>query len=232
MDNIFGVLFGIIAISIPLLVIGSAVFLLLKLRSSSSVSISYRIVLRVYFYIVLTISIVIISLGGLATLINVGLGEAVDPQFSYGNVYRDHSYELERIANNDQIEQDSESVRSLDEKLDLEKKSNLINGISVTLIGFLILVAHLFGRRWVETANESQDSLRKVYLIAGLSIFAVASITSLASAIPEALRYVLLEVNQGDESPGMALSISLVSLPIWAYFLLNTIRTMRSSEER
>ena len=108
----------------------------------------------------------IISLGGLATLINVGLGEAVDPQFSYGNVYRDHSYELERIANNDQIEQDSESVRSLDEKLDLEKKSNLINGISVTLIGFLILVAHLFGRRWVETADESQDSLRKVYLIA------------------------------------------------------------------
>ena len=232
MDNIFGVLFGIIAISIPLLVIGSAVFLLLKIRSSSSVSISYRIVLRVYFYIVLMISVVIISLGGLATLINVGLGEAVDPQFSYGNVYRDHSYELERIANNDQIEQDSESVRSLDEKLDLEKKSNLINGISVTLIGFLILVAHLFGRRWVETADESHDSLRKVYLIAGLSIFAVASITSLASAIPEALRYVLLEVNQGEESPGMALSISLVSLPIWAYFLLNTIRTMRSSEER
>ena len=232
MDNIFGVLFGIIAISIPLLVIGSAVFLLLKIRSSSSVSISYRIVLRVYFYIVLMISVVIISLGGLATLINVGLGEAVDPQFSYGNVYRDHSYELERIANNDQIEQDSESVRSLDEKLDLEKKSNLINGVSVTLIGFLVLVAHLFGRRWVETADESHDSLRKVYLIAGLSIFAVASITSLASAIPEALRYVLLEVNQGEESPGMALSISLVSLPIWAYFLINTIRTMRSSEER
>ncbi len=231
MDNIFGVLFGIIAIGIPLFIIGGAVFLLMRLRSSNAISISYRIVLRVYFYIVITVGIVIISLGGIASLINAGFGEIIDPQFSYGDVYRDHQYDLERIENNEQINGSTETLQSLNEKLDIEKKSNIINGISVTLIGLLILGVHLYGRRWVESKEDSSDSLRKLYFIAGLAIFAVASITSLASAIPEALRYVLLDVSEGEESPGMALSVSLVSLPIWAYFLVSTIRTMRVNED-
>ena len=231
MDNIFGVLFGIIAIGIPLFIIGGGVFLLMRLRSSNAISISYRIVLRVYFYIVITIGIVIISLGGVASLVNAGFGQIIDPQFSYGDVYRDHRYDLERIENNEQINGSSETLQSLNEKLDIEEKSNIINGISVTLIGLLILGVHLYGRRWVESKEESFDSLRKLYFIAGLAIFAVASITSLASAIPEALRYVLLEVSEGEESPGMALSVSLVSLPIWAYFLISTIRTMRINED-
>lgn len=231
MDNIFGVLFGIIAIGIPLFIIGGAAFLVMRLRSSNAISISYRIVLRVYFYIVITVGIVIISLGGIASLINAGFGEVIDPQFSYGDVYRDHQYDLERIENNEQINGSTETLQSLNEKLDIEKKSNIINGISVTLIGLLILGVHLYGRRWVESKEDSSDSLRKLYFIAGLAIFAVASITSLASAIPEALRYVLLDVSEGEESPGMALSVSLVSLPIWAYFLVSTIRTMRVNED-
>ena len=230
MDNIFGVLFGLIAIGIPLLIIGGGIYLLLKLRSSASISISYRFVLRVYFYIVISISIVLISLGGIATLINVSLGEIIDPQFSYGDVYRDHRYELERITNTEQGNEGTEAVRSITEKIDIETKSNLINGISVTAIGLLILAIHLYGRRWIEHKADQFDSLRKIYLVSGLAIFAVASITSLASGIPESLRYVLLEVGQGEESPGMALSVSIVSLPIWTYFLISTIRTMRANE--
>jgi len=225
MGNIAGILFGLIGLAIPILIIAAIVYFVLRIKSGISLSISYKAALRVYFYIVILVSVGLTGLGGVSTLINVGLGEIVGHEFSYGEVYQDHR-ELQDLKNNeDYVVRDD---RSLSEKLDLEMKGNLINGISLAVIGAFLMLVHFLGRRWVETADEHSDLLRRLYLIAGLAIFAVITIVSLIAGIPETLRYALLEIEPGQESPGEALSIAIVGLPIWVSYLVATLRNVRS----
>ena len=207
MGNIAGILFGLIGLAIPILIIAAIVYFVLRIKSGISLSISYKAALRVYFYFVILVSVGLTGLGGVSTLINVGLGEIVGHEFSYGEVYQDHR-ELQDLKNNeDYVVRDN---RSLSERLDLEMKGNLINGISLAVIGAFLMLVHFLGRRWVETADEHSDLLRRLYLIAGLAIFAVITIVSLIAGIPETLRYALLEIEPGQESPGEALSICLL----------------------
>jgi len=228
MGNIAGILFGLIGLAIPILIIAAIVYSILRIKSGISLSISYKAALRAYFYIVILVSIGLTGVGGVSTLINVGLGEMVGREFSYGEVYQDHR-ELQDLKNNG----DSSSYvvgdsRSLSEKIDLEMKGSLINGISLAVIGSFLMLVHFLGRRWVETVDEHSDLLRRLYLIAGLAIFAVITIVSLIAGIPETLRYALLEVEPGQESPGEALSIAIVGLPIWVSYLVATLRNVRS----
>jgi len=228
MGNIAGILFGVIGLAIPILIIGAIVYFILRIKSGIALSISYKDALRVYFYIVILVSVGLTGVGGVSTLINVGLGEMVGREFSYGEVYQDHR-ELQDLKNNE----DSSSYvvrdnRSLSEKIDLEMKGNLINGISLAVIGSFLMLVHFLGRRLVETVDEHSDLLRRSYLIAGLAIFAVITIVSLIAGIPETLRYALLEVEPGQESPGEALSIAIVGLPIWVSYLVATLRNIRS----
>jgi len=228
MGNIAGILFGLIGLAIPILIIGAIVYFILRIKSGIALSISYKDALRVYFYIVILVSVGLTGVGGVSTLINVGLGEMVGREFSYGEVYQDHR-ELQDLKNNE----DSSSYvvrdnRSLSEKIDLEMKGNLINGISLAVIGSFLMLVHFLGRRLVETVDEHSDLLRRLYLIAGLAIFAVITIVSLIAGIPETLRYALLEVEPGQESPGEALSIAIVGLPIWVSYLVATLRNIKS----
>ncbi len=228
MGNIAGILFGLIGLAIPILIIGAIVYFILRIKSGISLSISYKDALRVYFYIVILVSVGLTGVGGVSTLINVGLGEMVGREFSYGEVYQDHR-ELQDLKNNG----DSSSYvvgdnRPLSEKIDLEMKGNLINGISLAVIGSFLMLVHFLGRRWVESVDEHSDLLRRLYLIAGLGIFAVITIVALIAGIPETLRYALLEVEPGQESPGEALSIAIVGLPIWVSYLVATLRNVRS----
>ena len=108
-------------------------------------------------------------------------------------------------------------------------KGSLINGVSLAVIGMFLLLVHFWGRWWVETGDERSDLLRRLYLMAGLVIFAIVTIVSLATGIPEALRYALLDVNPGDESPGEPLSIAIVALPVWICYLVATLRNIRTS---
>ena len=228
MGNIAGILFGLIGLAIPILIIAAIVYSILRIKSGISLSISYKAALRVYFYIVILVSVGLTGVGGVSTLINVGLGEMVGREFSYGEVYQDHR-ELQDLKNNG----DSSSYvvgdnRPLSEKIDLEMKGSLINGISLAVIGSFLMLVHFLGRRLVETVDEHSDLLRRLYLIAGLAIFAVITIVSLIAGIPETLRYALLEVEPGQESPGEALSIAIVGLPIWVSYLVATLRNVRS----
>ena len=227
MGDIAGILFGLVGLAIPILIIAAIVYFIFRLKSGISISISYRAALRVYFYIVILVSIGLTSLGGMSALINVGLGEMVGQEFSYGQVYEEHQ-ELQHLKENE----DSASYvvrdnRSLPEKLDLEMKGDLINGISLTVIGAFLMSVHFLGRKWVETIDERSDLLRRLYLVAGLAVFAVITIISLIAGIPEALRYALLDLEPGRESPGQPLSIAIVGLPIWVFYLIATLRNVR-----
>ena len=227
MGDITGILFGLVGLAVPILIIAAIVYLIFRIKSGISLAISYRAALRAYFYIVILVSVGLTGLGGVSTLINVGLGEVVGREFSYGEVYEEHR-ELQNLNNNSEPSYYAvKDDRSLPEKIDLEMKGNLINGISLTVIGAFLMLIHFMGRKWVESVDEHSDLLRRLYLIAGLAVFAVTTIVSLIAGIPETLRYALLEIEPGRESPGQALSIAIVGLPIWASYLIATLKNVR-----
>ena len=234
----FEVLFAILGLVIPLLIIGGIVYVILRLRGSASLRFSYQDALRVYFYAMILISVGLLALGGVSTLLKVGFGEIVGREFSYGQVYEEHRSNQERLANQERLDNQlyptkfEEETRSLTEKVEFAMRTSLINGVSLTAIGVFLWLVHFFGRRWVETQDQRSDSLRKLYLMAGLIIFAMTTIVSLSTGIPEALRYALLDINPGEESPGEPLSIAIVGLPVWLFYLVDTIRTMRSSSDK
>ena len=228
MGNITGILFGLIGLAIPILIIAAIVYSILRIKSGISLSISYKAALRAYFYIVILVSIGLTGVGGVSTLINVGLGEMVGREFSYGEVYQDHRELQDRKNNGDPSSYVVGDNRPLSEKINLEMKGNLINGISLAVIGSFLMLVHFLGRRWVETVDEHSDLLRRLYLIAGLAIFAVITIVSLIAGIPETLRYALFKGEPGQESPGEALSIAIAGLPIWVSYLVATLRNARS----
>ena len=223
---ILGILFGL---GIPILIVVGIFYFILKIRAGISIRFSYRAALRIYFYTVILISIGIGGLGGLSTLLKVGFGEIVDREFSYGNVYQDHRYEQQREKEGDYRPDIGEETRSLPEMVELEMKGSLINGVSLAAIGLLLLVVHFLGRWWVETGDERSDLLRRLYLMTGLVVFAIVTIVSLAAGIPETLRYALLDINPGEESPGEPLSIAIVALPVWICYLVATLRNIRTS---
>ena len=227
MGDIAGILFGLIGLAIPILIIAAIVYFIFRVKSGISISISYKAALRVYFYIVILVSVGLTGLGGISTLINVGLGETIGREFSYGEVYQEHRESQSFTTDEDSSSYGLRDTRSLPEKLDLEMKGNLINGISLTVIGAFLMIIHFLGRRWVETEDEHSDLLRRLYLVAGLAVFSVITIVSLIAGIPETLRYALLELEPGRESPGQALSIAIIGLPIWATYLFATLKNVR-----
>ncbi len=226
-------IFPLLGLAIPILIIVGIVYFILRIRAGTSIRFSYRGALRTYFYIVILVSVGLAGLGGAATLLKVGFGEVAGREFSYGNVYEDHR--VEALYGEPQVQNEGYSgdngyeTRSLPEEVDLQMKGSLINGVSLTVIGLFLLLIHLIGRRRVETEHERSDLLRRLYLMAGLVIFAIATIVSLATGIPETLRYVLLDINSGEESPGEPLSIAIVAVPVWIYYLVATLRNTHPS---
>tara|TARA_B100000809_G_scaffold135754_1_gene133343 strand:+ start:295 stop:990 length:696 start_codon:yes stop_codon:yes gene_type:complete len=223
------IIFPILGLAIPILIIVGIVYFILKIKADLPISFSYRGALRVYFYVVILISVGLGGLGGVSTLLKVGFGEMVGREFSYGNVYEEHRDDQQREKNEDYPTDTEDETRSLPEKVELEMKGSLINGVSLAVIGMFLLLVHFLGRWWLERGDERSDLLRRLYLMAGLVIFAIVTIVSLATGIPETLRYVLLDINPGEESPGEALSIAIVALPVWICYLVATLRNIRTS---
>lgn len=235
MDMIFQILFSILGLGIPVLIIGGIIYFIVKLKGGSSIKFSYRGILKIYFYVVILISVGILVLGGVSTLLKVGFGEVVASEFSYGEVHKDHRNLQERIKREGDkyvpYNVDDET-RSLSEKVEIAMKSNLVNGLSLTIVGLFLATVHFLGRRWVEAKDEAADLLKKWYLVAGLVIFAVATIISLIAGVPGTLRYALLDVNPGEESPGESLSIAITALPVWLLYLVATIRAVKDSPDK
>jgi hypothetical protein len=229
MDIIWPIIGGLFALMIPVLIIGGIIYLLSKLGGVTSITFSFRAALRVYFYVVLLISIGLFSIGGLSTLLKVGFGEIVGPEFSYGEVYQEHHYEQEERQREDYPAHLDGDPRTLPERIDLAIRGNIINGSSMAMIGLSLLIVHYFGRKWMETKQESSDMMRRVYLFVGLIIFTLVTLISLTAGIPETLRYALLGNELGEESPGETLSIAIVALPIWIFYLIETIRKERAN---
>lgn len=111
--------------------------------------------------------------------------------------------------------------------LDRAMKEGLIQGVSFLVIGLAIWGSHFAGRRWLETEEERDSLLSRVYLTLVTITFGVITIVYLPQAVFETLSYVILEPLDQFRRPGEKLSLSITALPIWLIFLWQAIRSIR-----
>jgi hypothetical protein len=233
------------------MLIAGAVIVFLRFRSGINVQISMRLLLRLYLYIVVVVGLILFTQGA-SHLLRAGFAAAWGNEFSYQPVYvstpeelvrgtdplelkpRDQltDEELERLS---QILADRERRQAelrqvkLERGLDRAHKEGLIKGISFAIIGGVIWLVHVLGRRWLETEEETASIVNRVYLVLIVVIFGVITIVNLPQGVFEGLRYALLD--DFDElsryQPGGKLALSIASLPIWIVYLTGAIRAVR-----
>lgn len=229
MNIAFEVLFAIVGLFIPILIIGGIVYFILRLRGGIPIRFSYRDALRIYFYVMLLASLGLGTLGGASTLIKVGFGEVVGREFSYGDVYEQHRSIQENPDQQLYPNNAEDGNLSLTEKTEFAMATSLINGVSLGSVGLLLWLVHFFGRRRVETKDPGSNLLERLYMITALTVFATITIFSLSQSIPGILRYALLDLGPGEESPGESLSIAIVALPIWLFYLVAAVKNIKAT---
>lgn len=231
-------------------VVAGGVVLFLRLRAREPININLRLVFRVYLIVVIVAGLMVFAQGA-SNLVQAGFASVGGKQFSYIPVHTQgppgielrspSALELKDRAKLNDAELEELSLiqreraqrqNELDEErrrlgLDRAMKEGLIQGISFLLIGLAIWGSHFGGRRWLETKEERDSLLSRVYLTLVTITFGVITIVYLPQAVFETLSYVILEPLDQYRQPGEKLSLSITALPIWLIFLWQTIRAIR-----
>ncbi len=253
MSFIFGALIVFVVLVVIGLVIGGAVFLFLRFRSGLTIQISMRFLLRLYMYVVIIVGLLLFT-QGVSSLVRAGMAGAGGKDFSYRPVFvavpgfqeirvpkpvelKERAdltdQELEELA---QIiaerERKNRELREEQQRKGLDRafKEGLIEGISFTIIGAIIWLVHVLGRMRLETQEERESPLNRVYLIVLVVTFGVITIVNLPQAVFESFRFYLLDpVDEFSRryQPGGKLALSIASLPIWVLYLTAAIRSVR-----
>ncbi len=262
MEAIFSILAVLVVFGVIALIVAGLIYLFTRLRAGEQIRIPMRLIIRVYIHVVIVAGLVLLTLGGLSNLLQAGFGAAFGKEFSYRPVsvgphpvpVRVVDREVERDGVITVIERDGitrevqvtpeefkelEAERKLEQEekrvkgLDRAMKEGLINGVSLTLIGALIWGIHMAGRRMLESTEEQEGPLNRIYLFVIVVIFGIITIASLAQGVPETVRYALLEpldeFGRSKDTPGEPLAVAIVALPIWITYLMGTIRAARRS---
>ena len=231
-------------------VVAGGVVLFLRLRAREPININLRFLFRIYLLVVIVAGLLVFAQGA-SNLLQAGFVSVGGKQFSYNPVYvqipgvierqtpsalelKDRAKltdaELEELSII-QRERAQRKIELNEERrllgLDRAMKEGLIQGVSFLIIGLAIWGSHFAGRRWLETEEERDSLLSRVYLTLVTITFGVITIVYLPQAVFETLSYVILEPLDQFRQPGEKLSLSITALPIWLIFLWQAIRAIR-----
>ena len=235
------------------LVISGAVFTFLRFRTGSGVRIPLRLLLRLYIYIVIIVGLLLLT-QGVTELVRAGLAGAGGKDFSYRPVFAKipgevglrapRPVELKDRAEltEEELEELSRVIAEREEKslelrrearrkgLDQASKEGIIEGVTFTIVGALIWIAHVMGRGWLETREERESPINRIYLVLVVVIFGVITIVNLPQGISEGFRFYLLDPLDEfsrDSPPGDKLGLAIATAPIWIIYLAGAIRAVR-----
>ncbi len=232
-------------------VVAGGVVLFLRLRSREPINLNLRFLFRIYLLVVIVAGLLVFAQGS-SNLLQAGFASVGGKQFSYNPVHSQSppaiglragpsALELKDRAKLTDAELEELSIiqrerakkqNELNEErrrlgLDRAMKEGLIQGVSFLIIGLAIWGSHFAGRRWLETEEERDSLLSRVYLTLVTVTFGVITIVYLPQAVFETLSYVILEPLDQFRQPGEKLSLSITALPIWLVFLWQAIRAIR-----
>lgn len=231
---------AILPASFMAVVIAVIVFVVVRIRSGEPVLLSFRSLFTAYFYLMSFVSFIILALG-LSILLKAGFGGTLGRDFSYPlppKIAMEAPRPVEVAEGGPQV---SPAVKgkgtTTEERLEQERKrietdyqNDIIKGATATVVGGLVWIAHVLGRRRVEDPQDpASNFFSRTYLTLLLAVFAIAGMIALVIGLYDVLRFYLLP--QVEESiyymrpaPGSNLAAAIVFVPIWIYYVLAFIR--------
>lgn len=223
----FPFIITVLVLLLTVAAIGAVFNVALRLRTGERLIFPMRLLFRIYLYLI-TLASLLTLVTGLSDLVQAGLGAGLGKEFSYDPVYI-YEPRTEPIAKDGT---ELEEPPSVSEKgLDRAMKEGLLDGISLTIVGALVLALHTWGRLRLEIPEERQDVLHRIYLILMLVLFGGVTLVTLPSAVFETLRFYILDSDQYNRTrPGGSLATALITLPVWGYYLRTTIGMLRRQE--
>ena len=234
------------------MVVGGSALLFLRFRRNIPVQLSLRLLLRLYLYVVIVVGLLLLA-QGISELVRAGLS-AGDKDFSYRPVFvplpeearirTPHPLELkeQRFLTQTEREELAQVIAEREVRLaelrveqrrkglDRAQKEGIIEGITLTIVGALVWLAHLVGRARLENAEEAASPINRVYLIAIVIIFGVITLVNLPRGIYEGSQFYLLDPLGDfgrDSTPGDRLGLAIATLPVWLFYLISAIRAVR-----
>ena len=253
MDVVFIALIAFLVLVALGLVVGGGIFLVSRYRGGRNIQISMRFLLRLYMYVVIIVGLLLFT-QGVSHLLRAGMAGVGGKDFSYRPVFvsipgfeeirTPKPVELkERSDLTDEEREELAQIIAERERKNLELrreqrrkgldrafKEGLIQGVSFTIIGAIIWIVHAIGRRRLETHEERESPLNKIYLIVIVVTFGVITIVNLPQAVFESLRFYLLDPVDEFTSryqPGGKLALSIAALPVWIVYLMGAVRAVR-----
>ena len=250
MDIVWIVLLVFAILVAVALLVGGAIFLIMRIRAGGPIGFDIRALVRIYLYVGIIAGLLVFTQGA-SELIKAGAAGIASNEFSYypvhvelpGDKTAQPQHPLELADRGDLSPEELEQLSAiLEEQRQQEIKNNeerdrlgrerafdegLIEGISFAIIGALIWAAHMLGRQRIESPEDRADPLNRIYLVLLTVIFGIITIISLPQAVFETLRYAVLDPVSRDYQPGEKLALSITALPIWLTYLWFTIRSMR-----
>ena len=239
------------------LVVGGGLTLFFRYRAGQPVQMPLRALLRVYLYILIIVGLLLFT-QGFSELVRAGLGATLDKDYSYQPVFvpfgvktarapaplelKDRSdlsdEERDELA---QIIADREAKdlelrrKQRKEGLDRALKEGLIEGATFLIVGAIVWGVHVGGRNRLETHEERESPLNRVYLIAIVIIFAIITIVNLPQAVFETFRFYILDPLDEfsrNSPPGGKLALAIAALPIWILYLMGAIGAVRRGDDQ
>ncbi len=207
--------------ALAVLVAGLA-YMVVRVRAGAHIDLSFRLLLYIYFYAMLILSLVVLA-AGLSSLMNAGLASVVGRQFSY-SAPADYGPAAMGFPSGS-APADREAI------LQGSFRSGLAEGLSFTVVGGLIWVLHRWGQGALRRrASGEESALHRIYLAVLLAIFSIGGILALSQGVSDTVRYALGGVADPyaySSPPGGSLSAAIVFVPIWIYYFTTLWRELR-----
>lgn len=234
-----GIVFLALSSLFSLLLVGGVIYTIISLvkNKEKRINLTKNTLLNIYFYLVSLITLGIAVIGSV-TFLNSVFSYKIGVPFSYEvqelNKY-DKDTDLTYYDENSgfpicyigkPIEIGSERV-CFDQSI---PKKALITGLSFTVSMLILFVIHRIGIRTIEK-KEKFMWIKKAYNFISLTIYSVISIVAIPISTYLILNYIYFrpETLSKIDPPGYMLALATVSVPLWIYFL---IRTLRLKEEK
>jgi hypothetical protein len=222
---------------VPILLVGGIIgFVVYSITNKDKkIHFSIRLLLNAYFYFMIFV-MVIMGVGGLATLTNSGLSYAFGIPFSYqletpnNPVVADDGM-TKPIVDSSKKECYTGELTKIDGKdycFDKEtQKRDMVTGLTLFVSMAVLLAIHVTGLIF-NSKTEPAEFIKKVYLFLSLGLYGIMSIILLPASIYTLVEYSLYaQENLADYNrviPGQPLSWVIFSLPLWIYFLVAVLK--------
>ncbi len=223
---VFSILVPASIVAVLGVLIAAGVYVLQRVRAGEPMRLSFRTIAAAYFHLMAIACFLVLTVG-LSIALKAGLSDAFGREFSY---FRPPIARPVPEGPPGRMPPPDDSVERNRRDVEGQYQNDLIQGMTLAVVGAVLWGIHGFGRRQVTPeAPEVRQFFSRAHAIVLLAIFGLVGVVALPMSIYEALRFFLItsDEHMRSQSPGATVATALVFVPLWMYYLNDILARSR-----